>query len=186
MFKTRVTGVAAACVVVAGLLPMVADAQFVRSGEPDVAFTAAGPAGLKFDGKSSQLAVSESANTLTVTVPLAAFKTGIDLRDKHMKEKYLEVQKYPQAELSVARSALKIPAVGQEASQEADGKLSLHGQTHPIKFQYQAKRNGDSFAVHGTMRLNMKDYGIDVPSYLGVTVKPDIDVAVKFDAIDKR
>jgi hypothetical protein len=31
----------------------------------------------------------------------------------------------------------------------------------------------------------MKEFGIDVPSYLGVTVKPDVQVSVKFDATDK-
>jgi polyisoprenoid-binding protein YceI len=103
-----------------------------------------------------------------------------------MKEKYLEVQKYPQAELSVPRASLKIPGAGQESAEETQGTLRLHGQNHPVKFQYRAKRNGDTFAVQGTMHLNMNEYGITVPAYLGITVKPDIEVAVKFDAVDKR
>lgn len=177
---------AVASVAGVAMLPSAADAQFVRSGAPDVSFKASGPAGFKIEGKTSDLSVVDGANTLSVTVPLVALATGIELRDRHMREKYLEVQKYPQAELSVPRASLKIPTAGQETSDETQGTLRLHGQTHPVKFNYRAKRSGDSFAVQGTMRVNMNEYGINVPSYLGITVKPEVEVAVKFDAVDKR
>jgi hypothetical protein len=35
------------------------------------------------------------------------------------------------------------------------------------------------------MRINIRDFGINVPSYLGVTVKPDVDVAIKLSAAEK-
>jgi hypothetical protein len=35
------------------------------------------------------------------------------------------------------------------------------------------------------MHLNMNDFGIQVPSYLGVTVKPDVDVAAQFEVTDE-
>ena len=35
------------------------------------------------------------------------------------------------------------------------------------------------------MHLNMNDFAIEVPSYLGVTVKPDVDVIAQFDVIDE-
>ena len=50
-----------------------------------------------------------TASNVVITVPLANLSTGIGLRDHHMKEKYLEVQKYPSATLTIARSALKFP-----------------------------------------------------------------------------
>ena len=187
MSKQTTTVLAVVSVACAALLPTVADAQFVRSGgAPDVSFTAAGPAGFKIVGKSSDLSVSDSQAAVTVSVPLSGLVTGIELRDRHMKEKYLEVQKYPQAELSVSRAALKIPGSGQESSDDAQGTLRLHGQTHPVKFHYKAKRNGDAYSVQGSMHVNMNDYGINVPSYLGITVKPDVEVAVKFDVVDKQ
>jgi polyisoprenoid-binding protein YceI len=164
----------------------VAQAQLVRSGSSDVSFTAVGPAGLTIVGKTSELTIAHPGQTITLGVPLSTLTTGIALRDRHMKEKYLEVQKYPDAELQVARSALKIPEAGREASSDAMGTLKLHGQTRPAKFHYTTKRNGNNYAVQGSMRLNMQDYGISVPSYLGITVKPDVDVAVRFDAVDKQ
>jgi hypothetical protein len=36
--------------------------------------------------------------------------------------------------------------------------------------------------VTGHIPLNVKDYDIEVPSYLGVTVQPDIDASASFTA----
>jgi hypothetical protein len=30
----------------------------------------------------------------------------------------------------------------------------------------------------------MQDFGIEVPSYLGVSVRPDVDVSIRFEAND--
>src|SRR5581483_4442375 len=68
-----------------------------------VTFGAAGPAGFKIEGTTSELSVSEGGGNVMVSVPLANLTTGIALRDHHMKEKYLEVAKYPAAVLTVAR-----------------------------------------------------------------------------------
>ena len=35
-------------------------------------------------------------------------------------------------------------------------------------------------AVEGSMNVNMKDFGVNVPSYLGITVKPDVVVTSSF------
>jgi polyisoprenoid-binding protein YceI len=165
------------------ILPAVSGAALQCKGG-SATFDASGPAGLKIEGKTSDVSVSETGGTVRVSVGLATLDTGIDLRNRHMREKYLEVQKYPNAVLVVDRSALHFPDDGKDADGSAKGTLSIHGQTRPVVFNYRAHRNHDVFDVNGTVRLNMNDYGITVPSYLGITVKPDIDVAAHFAAHD--
>ena len=165
-------------------IPIAADAQLVRSGSPELSFKAFGTIGFSMTGKTSELNVSDSAQSISVIVPVGTLSTDNDLRDKHMKER-LEVAKYPSAELSVAKSALNLPAAGQNSSGDAEGTLKLHGQNRPVKFHYDAKRNGNAYHVDGKMRVNFNQFGIEVPSYLGITVKPDVEVAVRFDAVDK-
>jgi polyisoprenoid-binding protein YceI len=166
------------------LTPWPADAKVTRSGAPAVSFSAAGPAGMKIVGTTSDLSVVDDGSNLQVSVPLAGLKTGISLRDQHMREKYLEVQKFPNAELTVSRGAIKFPAAGAEASADASGTMKIHGQSKPVTFHYSVKRDGAKYAVSGTVRVNVKDFGIEIPSYLGVTVNPDISISVKFDATD--
>jgi polyisoprenoid-binding protein YceI len=156
----------------------VAHAALGRASNAAVSFLGVGPAGLKIEGKTRELSVSEQAGKVHFVVPLANVDTGIGLRNKHMREKYLEVSKYPTAELVVDRAALKIPADGQDATGQANGRLTIHGQTKPVAVSYRAKKSGAGFDISGAMRVNINEYGINIPSYLGVTMKPDVDVAL--------
>lgn len=145
-----------------------------------VGFEASGPAGMKIEGTTADLTVTDDGTTLTLDVPLANLNTGIALRDRHMREKYLEIAKFPSATLQVARSALKVPAQGAGVELDVPGTLQLHGQKRAVTVHYDAKGDGAGFAARGRFRVNMNDYGITVPTYLGVTVKPDVDVIAAF------
>lgn len=148
-----------------------------------VTFDASGPAGLKIQGTAGALTVSEDAGQMIVTVPLAGLTTGIALRDKHMREKYLEVNKFPDVVLRVPRASLKFPT-GAAATGDAAGTLTLHGVTKPVNVHYTAKPASGAVDIEGAAHINMNDFGIRVPSYLGVTVKPEVDVNAKFRATD--
>jgi len=164
---------------------LAAHAKLSRVGGPEVSFTLIGPAGMKIVGTGNDLKVADDGQAVKVTVPLAGMKTGISVRDKHMHEKYLQTASHPTADLNVARSALKIPADGANVTQDAPGALALHGKSKPVTFRYTSSREGSKFKVRGTMHLNMNDFGIEVPSYLGVTVKPDVDVVAEFSVNDE-
>jgi polyisoprenoid-binding protein YceI len=157
-------------------LSAAAQAAFTAPRDAHVSFTAAGPAGMKIEGTTSELKVTEEGGSVVVDVPLTNLVTGIALRDQHMKEKYLEVAKFPDAVLTVARSAIKVPAGGADAQ----GTLKLHGQARPVTVRYDAAADGDGLVVHGKLHIKMDEYGITIPSYLGVTVKPDVDVVAAF------
>jgi polyisoprenoid-binding protein YceI len=152
------------------------------ASDTHVTFQCSGPAGMKIDGTTPDLAAIEQNGSLVVTVPLANVTTGIGLRDKHMKEKYLEIAKYPNAVLTVAQSALKVPGSGEQIEADVPGTLQLHGQTRAVSVHYEAKGVGPGLVTRGRFHVNMNDFGIEVPSYLGVTVKPDVDVSASFRA----
>jgi polyisoprenoid-binding protein YceI len=152
------------------------------TGGAQVVFLAVGPAGLRIEGKTSELRLTESQDKVNVVVPLAKLDTGIGLRNRHMRDKYLEVHKYPNAELTVPRGALTIPTAGQTAKRTVNGVLRIHGVDKTVPLSYTAQRSGALIKVSGTVRIHLRDFKIDVPSYLGVTVKPDIQIDVSFAA----
>ncbi|HMI82511.1 MAG TPA: YceI family protein [Polyangiaceae bacterium] len=164
---------------------LAAHAKLSRVAGPEVSFTLIGPAGMKIVGNGTELRVGDDGQAVKVAVPLASMKTGISIRDKHMHEKYLQTPNYPSAELQVPRAALKIPAAGGNVAQDAAGTLALHGKTRPVNLHYTSSREGSKLRVRGTMHINMNDFGIEVPSYLGVTVKPDVDIVAQFDVSDE-
>lgn len=155
-----------------------ASAALGQASNAAVSFLASGPGGLKIEGKTSELQVIEEGGKVRFVVPLGRLDTGIEIRNKHMREKYLEVPKFPNAELVVDRASLKFPADGQESTGQANGTMTIHGVSKPVAVNYRAKRSGNSYDLSGTLKINIKEYGVDVPSYLGVTVKPDVDLSI--------
>jgi polyisoprenoid-binding protein YceI len=165
------------------VLPGVAFA-LLQASEAKVGFRCLGPGGLHIEGTGSELQVQDTGEALVVTVPLAKLTTGIGLRDTHMREKYLETAKYPTAELSVPRVGVKFPADGETLEASAPGTLTLHGKSQAVTFHYKALRKGASYEVHGEVHLDMNDFAITPPSYLGITVKPGVDISVAFRLLE--
>ena len=166
-------------------LPAIAAGALTARSPALVSFTALGPAGLRIEGKSSDLQVTDRPDALVVTVPLAKLETGISLRDHHMQEKYLETQKYPNAQLAVARGAIKFPAEGETTEGTVPATLALHGKSKTVPVHYRANRKGKSYDVKGDLKVDFREFGIEIPSYLGATVKPPVDVNVAFVLDDK-
>ena len=161
-------------------LPAAATAALKARAPAQVSFVALGPAGLRIEGKSNDLQVTDRPDALVVTVPLAKLETGISLRDHHMQEKYLESQRYPNAQLAVARRAIKFPAAGQTTEGTVPATLALHGKSKTVPVHYKATRNGNAYDVKGDLKVDFREFGIEVPNYLGATVKPPVDVNVAF------
>ena len=165
-------------------VPLAASAAFRASGSPNVSFSATGPVGMRIDGSTHDLSVIDDGTHVTVRVGLRTLSTGIDLRDRHMRDRYLEVGRFPNAELVVERSALRVPTTA-PVSGNARGTFRLHGRTRPVQFRYEARRQGTSIRVTGRASIDMTQYGIEAPSYMGVTVRSNVDINVRFAVSDQ-
>lgn len=153
---------------------------FTVTGEPDVAFKGKA-VGMKLVGRTKDLTCKDQGQKLVFEVNLDSLKTGIELRDKHMTEKYLETAKYPKATLTLDKSQLVLPASGNQKG-DLKAKLKIRGTTKEVPVTYEIRATKAGYTIKATMPVNYKDFGIEVPSYMGVTVKPDLDVEVAFQA----
>jgi polyisoprenoid-binding protein YceI len=105
----------------------------------------------------------------TVSVALDAYKTGSDLRDEHMKTKFLVTSTNPKATLE-----LKDQPFTEGADGKMTGYLTLKGVTKPVAIDF--KVAGKS--VSAKFKVNLKDYPLGVPSWLGATMADVVDVTV--------
>jgi polyisoprenoid-binding protein YceI len=170
---------------IVGFITLSAQAEVKSVGSSTASFDVAGPGGLNIHGKTSELSASEAKGKVKVTVVLANLTTGISLRDSHMRDRYLEVDKYPNASVVVSRSKLDFPAKGRKASGSVAGQMTLHGVTKPVTLDYSAKSRGDKLDVRGSTHIDMRDYGITVPKYLGVGVDSHVTINVDFKVVDR-
>jgi len=131
------------------------------------------PGFLEIDGRGGWVAgdLSDDGGMFSgqFSVEMDKFKTGQDLRDDHMKNKYLEVKKYPTA-------TFVLDPVKSGKSFDVKGKLTLHGVTKDITGQATMKKQGGSDVVTVTTTIKLTDFKIDVPSWLGVTVAENVKI----------
>ena len=150
-----------------------------QSGESSVKVLAHGPAGLRIEGASSNVSVAEDASAMTFKVAIAPIETGIALRDQHLRE-LLEADKFPDAVLRIPLSAITFPKKGKTAEGTARGELTLRDRSHPVDVRYRAELGSGGVAkVKGSLRVDMRDFEIKHPSYLGLGVAPEVDVQVE-------
>jgi len=137
--------------------------------KPEITFVAAGPGGLKIEGKGDALSVDDDGKKLVLKASVT-----------NLNKKYIEAEKFPEARLTVERSALKFPEDKKKSSGNATGKFKLHGVEKDLKFDYTAERHGSDLIVTGNTKINIKDFNIEKPCYLGVCVDTDVKLAIKF------
>jgi len=147
-------------------------------------FLAAGPAGLKIEGKGSVLTLSDAGEELKLATPLKELKTGIDLRDDHL-QKAINSAAHPMATLVVKRSNLQFPEDNKVVEGKASGQFTLNGTTKPVNFMYQAKRTGSDYHVQAKAQFDLTEFKLEQPCYLGVCVDKVIKIKVKFKLRDQ-
>lgn len=132
---------------------------------------------------TGQAFIENSALSGVFAVELKEFDTGISLRNTHMREKYLEVSKFPRATLEIRD--LPLPEKGEAAF---DGTLTLHGVTKSVRGKAQVERRTENgvvlLRVEATLELKISDFGIQTPSYAGITVADVVTVDVDCEAPD--
>jgi len=190
----RICRLTSAAAVAALTFTMLASAELKSVGTPEIDLhLPGGTAGLTINGKSSNLTATESGGVIMVTAKLdcvtedkshtSCVKTGIEMRDKHVW-KYLETGKFPEATLSVERSQLKVPNNNEKPESDATGTFLLHGVKRPLSFHYAAQRTSGDIHVQGQIKINLKDFNIERPSFAGVHTGTLAEIKVKFTLRD--
>ena len=160
-------------------------------GEGEVSVKCPMTVGGSFDATTSALTGMLTTSTArpsgfdgSLAVDLRTIDTGIALRNDHLKEKYLEVDKgagYEQAVLSdVVLQGLNADAPTGKGS--FTGSLMLHGVKKTVTGPAEIRQAGTGWRVRASFPVNLPDYNIDKPRYLGVGVKDTVQVSVTFIA----
>lgn len=138
----------------------------------DVTFRATGSPGfitIDGEGKSPCQGSLESKGNMTsqrIVLDLRKLDTGISLRDRHMKDKYLEVKKHPEAILT-------------DFSTDGQGKFKGTLELHGVKKEIMGKYTLNGKDMDASFEVKLSDFEIKIPSFMGVTVAEIVTVKVK-------
>lgn len=143
--------------------------------EATVQFLAVGkPSMLKIHGKADSanplkgfVRVEDNVLNADATIALDTFDTGIGLRNRHMKEKYLQTDQFPTARLVLT------PVSVQGGATSFEGNLTLRGQTKPVEGTLELKP-GETLELK--FEISIADFGIETPSFMGIKVTDTVEI----------
>jgi polyisoprenoid-binding protein YceI len=119
---------------------------------------------LTFSGISENLngLVNLESGALDFFLDLNTLKTGVGLRDRHMRTNYLETSKYPFAEFTGKIDNLP-KNLTSKTPVSAKGKFKIHGVERDIVVEGFLSQKGNQLLLEATWTLLLKDYNIEVP-----------------------
>ena len=116
----------------------------------------------------------------SLLVKLDTLATGIGLRDHHLRDTYLEVDRGDGYDVATIENIQLEKSEGKSAFR---GTLLLHGQKRQVSGTSTIHRRGDgTIHVDAEFPLKVSEFEIPKPTYLGVGVRDEIQVKVAFNA----
>ena len=118
-------------------------------------------------------------------VDLATLDTGIGLRNGHLRDNYLEVERgreFREAVLSRIVLDAPPPSRGGRRDTRFSATLALHGERRPVEGEAELRRRDGWMQVEAVFSLSLEAFGIPPPRYLGIGVRDAVEITVRFDA----
>ena len=161
-------------------LDVTGKSEFIATGKPGF---------IKIDGLGNGLTGSLKVTGKLVSgeasFPLNTLNTGVGLRDKHLKNEFLEVQKYPDAQLTVDKVALNKSPIGDGFVQDKvpfTGVLKVHGVSHPVNGTIDVSTKSGTTIGDAQFGMKISDFGFPEPKFMGMRVNNDVQVKVHLEA----
>lgn len=143
----------------------------------------------EFNGVSNKLygLIDLSNNLLDFYVDLNTLETGIGLRDKHMRDNYLETEKYPFAEFTGQMSSIPTLNPGGKTSVSAVGKFKIHGVEREIEVNGTLSKNSKGeLELNAVFEVLLSDFNIPLPKLVFYELAENQSVTIKATLKSKK
>lgn len=167
-----------------------ADKITVDTKNSTVEFFATGnPSAIKIKGEKAKvdgdIKIENNKLQAILKVDLNSFETGMEMRDEHMKENYLQTDKAENKFAQLEIQNLNIPIEYWENSKEIrldfSGDLTLHNIKKSVsgKILFPPFKKDLSINTISELQIKLSDYLINIPSFAGITVAENVSIIVK-------
>jgi polyisoprenoid-binding protein YceI len=119
-------------------------------------------------------------NLLDFYIDLNTLDTGIGLRDKHMRDNYLETEKYPFAEFTGKISPIPALNIGAKSPVTAVGKFKIHGVEREIEVKGTLTKNAKGeIELEAGFEVLLSDYKIPLPKLVFYELAEKQEISIK-------
>ena len=114
-------------------------------------------------------------------VLIKSFNFEKAMMQEHFNENYLESDKYPEATFVGKITNIRDINFTKEGSYPADveGKLTIHGQTQPIKQNGTLEIKNDAVTAKAKFSILLADYRISIPNTVVNNISKSIEITVE-------
>jgi len=131
------------------------------------------------DGQPLSASTRADRTELYFEVDLASLDTGLGLRNRHMRDNYLEVERYPYATFkgrlarvgSAEQGAVHVTAVG---------TFSIHGVSAEREIPCEVTPNGTAYRTRCSFPVLLSDHRISIPKIMFLKLANEIELEVDF------
>ncbi|MEA9358468.1 YceI family protein [Bacteriovorax sp. PP10] len=159
-----------------------------------VEFLATGsPSAIKIKGEKAKvdgdIKIENNKLQAILKVDLNSFETGMEMRDEHMKENYLQTDKAENKFAQLEIQNLNIPIEYWKNSKELrldfSGELTLHNVKKSVagKILFPPFKKDLSINTISELQIKLSDYLINIPSFAGITVAENVSIIVKLPMV---
>jgi polyisoprenoid-binding protein YceI len=130
-------------------------------------------------GKALSDGVDPTKGNIYFEVELATLKTGIGMRDKDMREDYLETDEYPYASYSAKISSIE--SLGENRFKIfSEGDFTIHGISKSLAISAIVFVNENIIHIKSEFDVNLPDHNIEIPKLLFLRIDETIEIELEF------
>lgn len=117
---------------------------------------------------------------LLFQVDLNGLDTGIGLRNRHMRENYLETDQFPMARFSGKAVRFEKTADGGSYEVSVEGSMTIHGVEKAMTIDGQVKNEDGLYLATCSFQVSLSDYGIKIPKLMFMKLNEIIKIELSF------
>ena len=138
-------------------------------------------------GRLVQTTSGAASYAAELVIDLTSLDTGINLRDRHLRDTYLEVERgddFATARLSGLQLERALPAGAARHETRFSAELLLHGVRRPVAGEAELRLSNAGVEVRASFSVLLPEFNIDSPRYLGIGVRDEVRITVTFVATE--
>ena len=155
-----------------------------KEGENQVVFLSKAPLE-EIEGTTDQIdgyiqlqgTTPDTSSTFHLQVELNSLDTGIGLRNQHMRDNYLETEKYPRATFTGKVTRIERNQEG-VFNVETRGEFNLHGQAVTRDIKVRVERAQERVLVTSEFDLALPDHNIKVPKLMVMKISEIVRIKI--------
>jgi polyisoprenoid-binding protein YceI len=125
--------------------------------------------------------LNTKSGVLISEIQMKDFRFKLPLMEEHFNKKYLESDRYPNANFKGTIEGFNLNIIGTSPKEfKMKGELKIHGKSKKISTYVVLKKTENGLEIVSDLKLNIKDFNIKIPEILSMKVAETVKIKTLF------